>query len=108
MRAHGGMGKQMRAIRTGQISVFLTAALSWGALSHAQSRTLNAARGKPARVWSVDKPLFEELMGERPMGRSARGALLWRHDEGHIEFGLQYGVVRTRENDLKKWRLYGG
>ena len=78
----------MRSTLATQIGVILAATLSCCALSRAQSAAPNVARGRLPRVWSVDKPLFEELMSDQPMGRAMGGALAWRHDEGHVEFGL--------------------
>ena len=58
---------------------------------------------EPFRVWRVDKPIFEELLGDEPMGLARNGAVHWPHDLPKVEFGLQYGVVQMIEGTYKRW-----
>jgi len=89
--------------------------VSWAALCCAEAETSsgreNAALNEPFRVWRVENPLFDELLSDEPMGHARGGAIVWMHESstvrGAVDFGLQYGMVRTVEDDCRRWKRLG-
>ena len=71
---------------------------------------LTVRAGKNPRTWSINDPLYQELISDTPNRLQGKSAIIWFDplEDEYLYFGLQYGKVYSRQlllDEFAKHRL---